>query len=125
LKTEEKNVNTISDKVHGALDYLTVVIFALAPTVLGLAGFSELVSYALAAIHLALTLFTNMPLGVVKIIPMRAHALVEMLVGPVLFAAALAVPNIFGSGRVFFMLMGVVILAVWLLSNYGRPVTTR
>jgi hypothetical protein len=125
LNTEEKNVNTISDKVHGALDYLTVVIFALAPTVLGLTGFSALASYSLAAIHLAMTLFTNMPLGVVKVIPMRAHALVEMLVGPILFVAALAVPNIFGSGRIFFMSMGVVILAAWLLSNYSRPVTTR
>jgi hypothetical protein len=118
-------VKIISDKVHGALDYLTVAIFALAPAVLGLTGFSALASYSLAAIHFALTLFTNMPLGVVKIIPMRAHALVEMIVGPVLFVAALAVPNIFGSGRIFFMLMGVVVLAVWLLSNYGRPVTAR
>jgi hypothetical protein len=125
LNTEERNVKIISDKVHGALDYLTVAIFALAPTVLGLTGFSALVSYALAAVHLALTLFTNMPLGVVKMIPMRAHALVEMLVGPVLVVAAVAVPNILGSGRDFFLLMGVVIFAVWLLSNYGQPVATR
>jgi hypothetical protein len=68
-------MKVISDTAHGILDYLTVAIFALAPSILGLTGFAALVSYALAAIHLVMTLFTNMPLGVFKIIPMRLHAL--------------------------------------------------
>jgi hypothetical protein len=63
-------MKVISDTAHGILDYLTVAIFALAPGVLGLSGFAALVSYALAAIHLVMTLLTNMPLGVLKIIPM-------------------------------------------------------
>ena len=113
-------MKVISDTAHGILDYLTVAIFALAPSILGLTGFAALVSYALAAIHLIMTLLTNMPLGVVKIIPMRLHALVEMLVGPVLVVAAL-VPTLLGDKREFFLVMGLVILAVWLLSSYGRP----
>jgi hypothetical protein len=40
-----------------------------------------------------MTLLTDMPLGVLKIIPMRLHALVEMLVGPVLLVAALVFPT--------------------------------
>jgi hypothetical protein len=114
-------MKVISDTAHGILDYLTVAIFALAPSILGLTGFAALVSYALAAIHLIMTLLTNMPLGVVKIIPMRLHALVEMLVGPVLVVAALVLPTILGNKREFFLVMGLVILAVWLLSSYGRP----
>jgi hypothetical protein len=111
----------ISDTTHGILDYLTVAIFVLAPGVLGLTGFAALVSYALAAIHLVMTLLTNMPLGVLKIIPIRLHSVVEMLVGPVLVVAALALPNLLGDKRGFFLVMGLVILAVWLLSSYGRP----
>jgi hypothetical protein len=116
-----ENMKVISDTTHGILDYVTVAIFVLAPAVLGLTGFAAIVSYALAAIHLAMTLLTNMPLGVVKIIPIRLHALVEMLVGPVLVVAALALPNLLGDKRAFFLVMGLVILAVWLLSSYGRP----
>jgi hypothetical protein len=122
---QEKNLKVISDTTHGILDYLTVAIFALAPSILGLTGFAALVSYALAAIHLAMTLLTNMPLGVIKIIPMRLHALVEMIVGPVLVVAALVLPTILGDRREFFLVMGLVILAVWLLSSYGRSVATR
>jgi len=118
---QENSMKVVSDTAHGILDYLTVAIFALAPGILGLTGFAALVSYALAAIHLIMTLLTNMPLGVVKIIPMRLHALVEMLVGPVLVVAALVLPTLLGDKREFFLVMGLVILAVWFLSSYGRP----
>jgi len=118
-------LKVISDTTHGILDYLTVAIFAQAPSILGLTGFAALVSYALAVIHLAMTLLTNMPLGVIKIIPMRLHALVEVIVGPILVVAALVLPTILGDRREFFLVMGLVILGVWLLSSYGRSAVTR
>jgi hypothetical protein len=114
----------ISDTAHGILDYVTVAIFVLAPSILGLTGIAAIASYALAAIHLVMTLVTDMPLGVLKIIPLRLHALVEMVVGPVLVLAAL-LPNFLGDKREFFLVMGLVILAVWLLSSYGRPGVDR
>jgi hypothetical protein len=114
-------MKVISDTAHGLLDYFTVAIFALAPSILGLSGFAALVSYALAAIHLVMTVLTDMPLGVFKIIPIRLHALVEMLVGPVLVVAALVLPTLLGDKREFFLVMGLVILAVWFLSSYGHP----
>jgi hypothetical protein len=114
-------MKVISDTAHGLLDYFTVAIFALAPSILGLSGFAALVSYALAAIHLVMTVLTDMPLGVFKIIPIRLHALVEMLVGPVLVVGALVLPTLLGDKREFFLVMGLVILAVWLLSSYGHP----
>ena len=109
----------LSDTTHGILDYLTVALFVLAPSLFGFTGMAAIISYALAAIHLAVTLFTNMPLGVVKIIPMRLHALVEMLVGPVLVIGALAVPTLVAGGQGFFIAAGILIFAVWLLSHYG------
>src|SRR5260221_9625184 len=122
---QDNNMKVISDTTHGILDYLTVAIFALAPSILGLTGFAALVSYALAVIHLAMTLLTNMPLGVIKIIPMRLHGLVEVIVGPILVVAALVLPTILGDRREFFLVMGLVILGVWLLSSYGRSAVTR
>ncbi len=109
----------ISDKIHGTLDYITVAVFALAPSVLGLTGTVALISYALAVIHLAMTVLTDMPLGIVKIIPLKLHALVELVVGPVLVVGALALPMLFSGGQAFFVVAGVAILAVWLLSSYG------
>jgi hypothetical protein len=108
----------ISDEVHAALDYVTVVIFALAPTVIGLAGAAALISYVLAVVHLAMTLVTDMPFSLAKKVPIKLHALVEVIVGPVLviggFLFAFSMP-----ARIFFVAMGVIIFAVWLLSSYG------
>jgi hypothetical protein len=115
----------ISDTTHGILDYVTVALFALAPTVLGLTGTAALISYALAGIHLTMTVLTDMPLGVIKLIPMKLHAIVEMLVGPVLVVGALALPMLFAGGQAFFIIAGMVIFTVWLLSNYGPPVHAK
>lgn len=109
----------ISDQMHGVLDYVTVIIFALAPSVLGFAGVAAVVSYALAIIHLAMTLATNMPLGVVKLVPMKLHSIVELVVGPVLLVGGLLAPTLTTASRTFFVVMGVVIFAVWLLSSYS------
>jgi len=114
-------VKIISDQMHGALDYLTVIIFALAPSLIGLTGIAAVVSYALAIIHLSMTVATMMPLGVFKIIPIKLHALVELIVGPVLVVGGLVAPSLSTESRTFFVLMGVVIFAVWALSSYGRP----
>jgi len=59
----------ISLTVHGAIDYLAVVIFAVAPAAIGLTGWPAALSYALAGIHLLMTLLTYFPAGVIKVIP--------------------------------------------------------
>jgi hypothetical protein len=48
----------ISPTVHGAIDYLAVVIFAGVPAVIGLSGRSAALSYTLAGIHLLMTFLT-------------------------------------------------------------------
>jgi hypothetical protein len=118
-------MKVLSDPIHGILDYLTVAIFVLAPSLLSFGGVAALISYGLAGIHLAMTLLTDMPLGAVKLIPMNLHALVEMIVGPVLILAAWLLPTVLGDGREFFLVMGLVILAVWFLSSYGKPIAAR
>jgi hypothetical protein len=109
----------ISDQMHGILDYLTVAIFALAPGVVGLTGVASIVSYALAIIHLAMTVATKMPLSLVKIVPMKLHAIVELIVGLVLVVGGLLAPTFPTDARAFFVVMGVLIFFVWLLSTYA------
>jgi hypothetical protein len=109
----------ISSEVHAALDYLTVAIFALAPTLIGLPGTSAIISYVLAVVHLAMTLVTDMPLSLVKIVPIRLHALVELMVGLVLVIGGLLL-ELPTPARTFFVAMGVIIFSVWLLSSYAH-----
>lgn len=110
----------LSPRTHGLLDYATVAVFALAPAVLGLDGAPATLSYALAAIHLVMTLLTAFPLGVVGRIPFRLHGTVELAVGAVL--VALGALFFGGAARWFYVAMGLIVLAVWATTDYdGRP----
>jgi hypothetical protein len=107
----------ISLTVHGAIDYLAVVIFAVAPAVIGLSGWPAALSYALAGIHLLMTLLTDFPAGVIKVIPIVLHQWVERIVGPLLIILAFVAMNE-TYARAFFVAMGVIIFAVERLTAY-------
>lgn len=113
----------ISLTPHGAIDYLAVLIFVAAPAVIGLSGWPAVLSYALAGIHLLMTLLTDFPAGAIKLVPVALHNWVERIVGPVLIILAfLPLNGATQNARIFFGIMGVVILAVERLTAY-RSIT--
>ena len=109
----------ISLALHGAIDYLAVLIFAAAPSVIGLSGWPAVLSYALAGIHLVMTLVTDFPAGAIKLVAVTLHNWVERTVGPLLIIMSfvpLSWPT--PSARLFCGIMGVVIVCVERLTAY-------
>ena len=108
--------------MNGDLDYRTVRVFLLAPSMVGLARFPSILAYVLAGVHLLLTLVTAFPLGIVKLIPLSLHGWVERVVGPVLVLVSF-VPafTIEAPARIFYIVMGIVIILVGLLTDYRGP----
>jgi hypothetical protein len=109
----------ISPKVHGYLDYVVVLVFLAAPALLHFSGIPAVISYTLAGVHFALTLLTNFPLGLVKLIPLKIHGYIELAVGPCL----IALPFVLGlssepAALGFYVTSGIVILVVWALTDY-------
>lgn len=58
-------------------------MFLIIPTLIGLTSTAVIIAYALAIIHLAMTLVTDFPFGAVKVLPFVVHGWVERLVDPV------------------------------------------
>jgi hypothetical protein len=110
------DMKPISVTFHGVIDYVAVVIFAVAPAVIGLSGWPAALSYALAGIHVVMTLLTDFPAGVIKVIPIALHQWVERIVGPVLII--LAFVSMTEAARAFFVAMGIIIFAVERLTAY-------
>ncbi len=109
----------ISARNHGYLDFLTVVIFLLAPTLLGLSQIPAILAYGLAGIHLMVTLASDFSLGIFKMLAFTLHGWIERIVGPTLLAA----PFLLGFAndaiaRNFYIVMGFVIIVAGLLTNY-------
>lgn len=117
----------LSPRVHGYLDFVVVAAFALAPTLFNFSATPKNISYALAAVHLLLTLTTAFPFGVLKLIPFTVHGAIELIV----VIALVAIPWIFGfagemAARNFYVGSAVVIFLVWLTTDYkGEGTTTR
>jgi len=116
-------MKVISPRIHGYLDFLTVVIFLLAPTLLGLSQLSAVLAYSLAVVHLIVTLTSDFPFGVVKLIPFAIHGWIERLVGPLL----IAIPFILNFSdeevaRNFYIAMGIIIVIVGVFTNYQAEV---
>jgi hypothetical protein len=108
-----------SPTFHGYLDYVTVVLFLLAPTLFGLTGMAGTFAYALAAIHLTMTLVTNFPLGAAKVIPFAIHGWVERVVGPILILLPFAL-GFDAAARIFYVVIGGVIILVGLVTDYQQ-----
>lgn len=120
----------LSPYVHGVLDFVVVIAFALAPTVLGFAGTPRTLCYVLAVVHAAMTLLTAFPLGAIKIIPFPVHGVIEIVAG----VAILLAPWILGftdglDAKYFYVCAGIAILVVVFLTDYKaapppeRPLT--
>lgn len=111
----------ITARLHGYLDYLTVLIFLAAPSVLGFGGLAATLAWLLAGVHLAMTLATRFPLGVFRRLAFALHGWVERIVGPALIAIAF-LPAISDErpAFTFFAGMGLVIVAVGWLTDYAE-----
>jgi hypothetical protein len=111
----------ISPTYHGYLDFATVIIFLSAPTLFDLDGLPATLAYGLAIIHLAMTLATDFPFGIKKIILFTHHGWIERLVGPLL----VVIPFIFSfsnevAARNFYIFIGIIIIIVGVLTDYER-----
>ena len=107
----------LSSTVHGILDYVVIIAFALAPTVFGLEGAPASISYILAVVHLLLTVLTAFPPGLFKIIPAFFHGWIELVVAICLILLPFVVGFV-GAARNFYLAAGVIIFIVWLITNY-------
>lgn len=120
-------MKVLNGMMHGLIDYASVLIFALGPTVSGFTGPQAKICYVLAFVHLLLTLATKFPLGVLKAVPFPTHGAIELLVSILL----VVLPWIAGfsagvNSRNFFLFMGLIIFVVWLVTDYrgsGRTET--
>jgi hypothetical protein len=105
--------------VHRSLDMLAVVGFLAVPLLLGMSGTPARLSYALAVIHLLVTLSTKFPDTHHRPLSLRAHGVVELVVGIVLIVLPW-LAGWTGIDREYYVAVGAILLVVWAISNYGR-----
>lgn len=109
----------IPASVHRSLDMTAVIGLLAVPVLLEMKGPPAFVSYALAAIHLIVTLSTKFPDTGHKPLSLRVHGVIELIVGIILIALPW-LAHWDSTARSYYIAVGVILLLVWGTSNYGR-----
>lgn len=110
-------MNLITRTQHAYFDAATVLVFALAPIVIGLEGAAAGLSYALAGVHLLMSLLTSgLPGSPGRLISLPLHGLLEAVVGIAL--AVIGWLGLEGGEQLFFLVMAGLILLVFALTPY-------
>lgn len=109
----------LDPKTHGVLDYALAVMFLLAPSLFGFTETAATLSYVIGVAYIGTSLLTRYPLGAIKVIPFPTHGVLES----VMAAAWIVMPWLFGfsadaAARNFFVIAGVGLLVVALLTDY-------
>lgn len=111
----------LNSKIHGIIDYVVVVFLWASPSLFGLPEFTALCTYILGGIHLALTIFTHFEVGLIKVIPLKIHGTIELVVSLALAGFAFYLGNREGDLACYFYLgFAVAVFLTWLISDYSQ-----
>jgi hypothetical protein len=116
--------------VHGAFEYLAAALFIAAPFLFSFDDdTATAVSIVVGVLVLIVTASTALPTGLIKSIPVQAHAVIDFLLAAVLIAS----PFLFGfsgdgTATAFFIVLGVVHLLLTIATRFvseERPRRSR
>ena len=112
----------LNSRMHGAVDYGVVIFLLVSPTFFGLPYITGMCTYALAIIHLLLTIGTNFELGIVKIIPFKVHGIIELIVSLALVGVAFYLGNLEGDlSKYFYLSFAIAVFVTWIITDYKTP----
>jgi len=113
--------------VHGVIEYLAAALFIAAPFLFGFDDdTATAVSIVAGVVILVLTASTALPTGLIKSIPVQAHAVIDFALAGVLIAA----PFLFGfsddgTATAFFIVLGVVHLLMTIATRFVSEAPPR
>ncbi len=109
-------MKVLTPTIHGALDYIAAITLIIAPIILGLKDLALWLS-AVAGIGLIIySLLTDYAYSMAKVLPFPMHIVLDSLAA-VAFIAAPFILNFTGVAQVYYLVMGVGVLMVVLLTR--------
>jgi hypothetical protein len=114
-------MKVISSFIHGLIDYIVVIFLWTAPFMFEMSDLVSNALFILGGVHLLLTILTDYDLGIIKLIPLAAHGLIELIVAILLVASPwLLQVSDQPTDRNFLVIFAVAVLLIWLLSDYQQ-----
>jgi len=113
----------ITPKIHGIIDYLSVPLLLLAGPVFAFDAMPAKITSTLAGIVLVYSAATAYPPGLVKLLSLNAHRVIDIILAAGLIAAPWLLHFEQSSARWFFVAMGLFTLLVVSMTDFTRATT--
>jgi len=101
---------------HGLLDYAVAITLIAGPLLLGFEGLSKVIAMAGGVGLVLYSLLTDYSVSARKMIPFPVHLLFDFVAAVVLVAAPFVL-GFEGTARLFYIVIGVAVIAVVLVTN--------
>jgi hypothetical protein len=112
----------IPTKVHGVLDYGSVLLCLILPRALNLSERTITLLTIVGLTALVYTILTRFELGVVRVLPTKIHLLLDFLSGALLCAAPfLIVPNASQTEKTILIVLGLFEIGAALMTRTRSP----
>ncbi|MDB5622081.1 MAG: hypothetical protein JWR39_644 [Devosia sp.] len=116
----------IPTRVHGIIDYIVGIVLILAPFILGFADgtAAQWVPIIIGVATLGLGMITRHEMGLVKLVPMTTHIVIDVISGLLLLVS----PWLFGfADRIWWphVLVGLMYIVISLMTARHSPVEHR
>lgn len=116
--------------VHGILDYVVALLLIVSPWLFGFNDVSTVATQTMVTVGIIvflLSIVTNYPLSVAKLVPFRTHGVIETMGAIALLASPwlLGYNDVTSAGTTIAVAVSVVWLAVVALTNYKESYDTR
>ena len=109
----------IDPLLHNRIDYALVVVLLISPTLLDLSGAASYFTYALALVHLCLTLATDNGAHLRPLVSFPAHGLFELFVTLSLVGVAFYMGRASGTtAKTFYLVLSILLFLFWLFTPY-------
>jgi hypothetical protein len=105
---------------HAIADYAVGALLIIVALAVGGTGVAVAVGVVVGAVVLAVSMLTKYPLGVKKVLPFTVHSGGDYLAAALLILSpfALGFTDTDGGLSAFYVIMGIAVLAVSLITNY-------
>lgn len=109
----------LTPRVHGMVDYAACAAMLLLPGRLGLSAPAQKASQAFALSYLGVTVLTDFPLAVKRMIPFPVHGQIELLSAPLLLLTPQLIDREAGkSEHYYFQGLTLMVLTAYLSTDW-------
>lgn len=113
----------IPTKLHGVMDYMTVLALLALPRMLNFSQEATMLLTVVAIMAFVYTLLTRFELGALRVLPVKAHLALDFMSGLLLVAAPfLIVPQENSTARTVMIVIGVFEIGAALMTHLHSPV---